>query len=264
MKMKTQSPPGLFAACGQNSKPIKPDNINCMNLADSEINRPQETGPTNIHSQKMVFLVLATMLLALVGCRSQTDSGPVITSGPASIPPTSVVDYPGAANYSTNALHESDVVKISFQYSTNFDAIEKVGLDGTLNLNMVGRVMAAGRTVIQLQQELTKDYEPFARGDIITVNLVSSGAIVYVCGAVLRPGPLELDHPLTVLEAVMGSGGFDNTRAKLSNVTVLRIVDGSQQTYHINLNRILAGRDNTPFYLQPYDIIYVPAKIFNY
>jgi protein involved in polysaccharide export with SLBB domain len=96
------------------------------------------------------------------------------------------------------------------------------------------------------------------------VDLISSGAIVYVSGAVLRPGPVELDHPLTVLEAVMAGGGFDNTRAKLSNVTVLRIVDGRQQVYHINLNRILAGRDDTPFYLQPYDIIYVPAKIFNY
>jgi polysaccharide export outer membrane protein len=264
MKMKTQSPLNPFAACGQNSKPLKSENINCMNLADSEITRAKETSSTNIHRQKLVFFALAALLLVFTGCRSQTDSEPIILSGPASIPPAPVVDYPGAANYSTNDLHEGDVVKISFQYSTNFNAVEKVGLDGTLNLNMVGRVRAAGKTMIQLQEDLTQDYQPFAKGDVITVDLVASGAIVYVCGAVIRPGPMELDHPLTVLEAVMGSGGFDNTRAKLSNVTVLRVVDGSQQAYHINLNRILAGRDNTPFYLQPYDIIYVPAKVFNY
>jgi polysaccharide export outer membrane protein len=233
----------------------------CMNPAGLEMNPgvTPERGP-RISWPSGVLLVLAVVLLALTGCRTQ----PVVSPGMDSPVPQTFSDDPGSENYSTNSLHEGDTVRISFQYSTNFDAMEKVGLDGTLNLNMVGRVMAAGRTVMELQQELTKDYQPFAKGDIVTVELVSSGAIVYVSGAVLRPGPLEMDRPLTVLEAVMGSGGFDNTRAKLSNVTVLRIVNGVQQAYHIDLNRVLAGRDETPFYLKPYDIIYVPAKVFNY
>jgi polysaccharide export outer membrane protein len=249
-----------------------------MNPANSKMNsRLTRAVASQIHRSCLVFFALAAVLLALTGCRSSTidPSAPPLlsdnpgsekysTNGQATSAALSKLYYPGIENYSTNDLHEGDVVRISFQYSTNFDAEQKVALDGTLNLNMVGRVMAAGKTMTQLQQDLTKDYQPFARGDIITVDLISSGAIVYVCGAVLRPGPLALDHPLTVLEAVMGSGGFDNTRAKLSNVTVLRIVDGSQEAYHINLNRILAGRDSTPFYLQPYDIIYVPAKVFNY
>jgi polysaccharide export outer membrane protein len=232
-----------------------------MNPASFETN-PDVTPEKNprIQWRNLVLLALVGIVLAVTGCRSQ----PVVRPGFDSSVPQAFSDYPGSENYSTNDLHEGDVVKISFQYSTNFDAEEKVGLDGTLNLNMVGRVMAAGRTVMELQQELTRNYQPFAKGDIVTVDLISSGAIVYVCGAVLKPGPLEMDRPLTVLEAVMGSGGFDNSRAKLSNVTVLRIVNGGQQAYHINLNRVLAGEDETPFYLQPYDIIYVPAKIFNY
>jgi polysaccharide biosynthesis/export protein len=235
--------------------------VDYMNRTSFEMNpRVKREGEPRIQWSNLALLALATVLLALTGCRSQ----PVIGPGFDAPAPQAFSDDPGSENYSTNDLHEGDVVKISFQYSTNFDAVEKVGLDGTLNLNMVGRVMAAGRTVMELQQELTRDYQPYAKGDIVTVDLISSGAIVYVCGAVLRPGPLEMDRPLTVLEAVMGSGGFDNTRAKLSNVTVLRIVNGGQQAYHINLNRILGGRDETPFYLQPYDIIYVPAKTFNY
>ncbi|HEY1786653.1 MAG TPA: SLBB domain-containing protein [Verrucomicrobiae bacterium] len=236
-----------------------------MNPANSQINRTDDVDRAfHFHWPKLVFFALATILLAVTGCRSDAGSPPVVLSEPPVPGPAAVPDYPGAENYFTNDLHEGDVIKISFQYSTNFDAVQKVALDGTLNLNMVGREPAAGRTVTQLQQELTRAYDPFAKGDIITVELINSGAIVYVSGAVLRPGPVELDHPLTVLEAVMASGGFDNTRARLSNVTVLRIVDGKQEAYHINLNRILAGRDDTPFYLQSYDIIYVPAKIFNY
>jgi polysaccharide export outer membrane protein len=233
----------------------------CMNPVDFKMN-PGVTAErvTQIPWPAGALLALAVVLLALTGCRSD----PVIAPGLDSPVPQAFSDNPGSQNYSTNVLHEGDTVKITFQYSTNFDTVEKVGLDGTLNLNMVGRVLAAGRTVMELQQDLIKDYQPFAKGDIVTVDLIGSGAIVYVSGAVLRPGPLEMDRPLTVLEAVMGSGGFDNTRAKLSNVTVLRIVNGVQQAYHINLNRVLAGRDETPFYLQPYDIIYVPAKVFNY
>jgi protein involved in polysaccharide export with SLBB domain len=69
---------------------------------------------------------------------------------------------------------------------------------------------------------------------------------------------------LTVIEAVMAAGGFDGTRAKLTEVSVLRIENGQQHAYPINLKRVLQGKDRTPFYLQPFDIIYVPVKRFNY
>ena len=73
-----------------------------------------------------------------------------------------------------------------------------------------------------------------------------------------------MDRPLTVLEAVMAAGGWDTSRAKLSAVSVLRVDNGQQQTYHVNLKNVLAGKEKSPFYLKPFDIIYVPAKTFNY
>lgn len=225
-------------------------------------NRPltTQTSVKLILQPVMALLAVVIALLLITGCGSTHQNFSTAPSASGTIPPAD----PGMENYSTNVLHEGDVVSITFQYSTNFNIVQKIALDGTLNLNMVGPVTVAGKTVPELQQELAKVYQSLAKDDVITVNLVSSGAIVYISGAVLRPGSLEMDHPLTVLEAVMGSGGFDNTRAKLSDVTVLRIVDGRQEAYHINLNRILAGREKIPFYLKPYDIIYVPAKVFNY
>lgn len=171
---------------------------------------------------------------------------------------------PGAENYSTNELHEGDVVGITFQYSTNFDTVQKIALDGKLNLDMVGPVKASGRTLIQLQQSLTNLYSTLAAGDVITAKLLSSEASIYVSGAVLRPGLVAMDRPLTVLEAVMAAGGWDTSRAKLSAVSVLRVDNGQQQTYHVNLKNVLAGKEKSPFYLKPFDIIYVPAKTFNY
>ena len=237
-------------------------------------------GQSRLHWRNLALLVMAALILALTSCRSvndpvqlDTDRDPNTAAGKGIYSTSQIrgeadISSPGTDGqsgiYSTNELHDGDMVGIEFQYSTNFDTVQKIGLDGTFNLDMVGRVMAAGRTVTQLQQDLTKDYQPYAKGDVITVKIITSTACIYVAGSVLRPGPVELDRPLTVLEAIMDAGGFDNSRANLSRVTVLRIEDGSQQTYRINLNRVLDGRDPVPFYVRPFDIVYVPAKVFNY
>ena len=156
-------------------------------------------------------------------------------------------------------------MNITFQYATNYSTLQRIALDGTLNMNTVGPVKAAGKTVMELQAGLAKAYQALAKDDVITANLVlGSTAIVYVSGAVLKPGPVEISHPLSVIEAVMASGGFDSTRAKLSKVTVLRLENGRQRAYHVNLERVLEGREPAPFYLSPFDIVYVPEKIFNY
>lgn len=207
----------------------------------------------------MFWLMIAASMIAMTGCQSGWDS-PSFNDPPA---PSSSALAPGF--YSTNALHEGDVVDISFQYCTNYNALQRIALDGTLNLNSVGPVKAAGKTVVELQQDLAKAYKSLAKDDVITVNLMmNSVAIVYVSGAVLKPGEINLDRPLTAIEAIMAAGGFDNSRAKLSDVSVLRLENGQEHAYHVNLKRVLDGKEKTPFFLKPFDIIYVPAKTFNY
>lgn len=207
----------------------------------------------------LIWLAFIVAVLVTAGCQSGWDSP---SSDVATMRP---MPAPDVGFYSTNLLHEGDVVDITFQYSTNYNALQRIALDGTLNLNSVGTVKAAGKTVTELQHDLSKVYKSLAKDDVITVNLMmSSMAIVYVSGAVLKPGEVELSHPLTAIEAVMAAGGFDISRASLSDAKVLRLENGQQQAYHVNLKRVLDGKEKTPFYLKPFDIIYVPAKTFNY
>jgi protein involved in polysaccharide export with SLBB domain len=87
---------------------------------------------------------------------------------------------------------------------------------------------------------------------------------VFVTGAVLRPGKILADRPLTVLEAVMEAGGADFARANLKEVVVVRRVEGGQTAnFRVNLRDTLNGRRSEPFYLKPSDIVYVPEK-FNW
>jgi polysaccharide export outer membrane protein len=230
-----------------------------MSSSSNDMPSPTSAGKTpSAFSRGAVLLILAVSLLVVAGCGSVSNS--IELDSDLNLPTASL----GNGIYSTNELHEGDVVNITFQYSTNFNTVQKIALDGRLNLDMVGPVKAAGKTLTELQQDLGQAYKVVAKDDVITVKLISSTASIYVNGAVLRPGTVEMDRPLTVIEAVMEAGGFDSTRAKLSDVKVLRVENGREQIYHINLKKVLEGKDQSPFYLQPFDIIYVPAKIFNY
>ena len=171
---------------------------------------------------------------------------------------------PGPADYATNLLQEGDVVSIGFDVYTNFNTLQKISLDGLLNLESVAPVKAAGKTVLELQTVLTNLYRPKIKDDVITVKLVSSANSVYISGAVVRPGKIPLERPMTALEAIMEAGGYDPNRAKLSEVTVLRVEAGRQKAYHLNLRQVIQGQDEEPFYLKPFDIVHVPTKTFNY
>ena len=73
-----------------------------------------------------------------------------------------------------------------------------------------------------------------------------------------------MDRPLTALEAIMEAGGFDPNRSKPSAVVILRIENGSQKRYNVDLRKVLRGEDPTPFSLKPQDIVHVPEKTFNF
>jgi len=192
------------------------------------------------------FLVVC---LCLAGCRTGSS-------------PAARID-PGAAGYSTNNLLEGDVVNITFQYSTNYNTTQKIALDGTLNLQGIGQVKAADKSTVDLEGELTDAYKILAKDDPITIKIVEAESAVYVSGAVTRPGKIPMERPLTVLEAIMEAGGYDAYRADLSDVLVLRVENGQQKSYRINLKRVLRGEDETPFYLKPFDVVQVATKTFN-
>jgi polysaccharide export outer membrane protein len=161
-------------------------------------------------------------------------------------------------------LLAGDAVSIRFGYSTNYNTIQKISMDGRLNLVDVGEVHAAGLTPGELQSELQRRYEPILRSDTVTVNVVESSAAVYVLGAVLQPGRLPLEHPMSVLEVLAAVGGFDSRRAQLTEVRVFRVVDGKQEHFHLDLKRILTGEIMDLFLVEPFDIVYVPARKFNF
>jgi polysaccharide biosynthesis/export protein len=166
-----------------------------------------------------------------------------------------------AAVETSAQLGEGDVIQINFPGATNLNTKQKVRRDGTINLPLKGDVKAAQKTLAELQKEISKIYEPDLQTQQVDVSLESSAVPVYVTGCVLRPGKILTDRPLTALEAIMEAGGFDQTRANLRKVTIVRYLNGKRIGYRIDLEPALKGRDNKDIPLQPNDIIFVPEKL---
>ena len=94
--------------------------------------------------------------------------------------------------------------------------------DGIVTLPLIGDVMAAHKTIPELHKEIDVMYDNFLTGLHVDLFLEqSTGAVVYVMGAVNAPGSMDIRTPITVLDAVARAGGL-TTQARPSKIVVFR------------------------------------------
>lgn len=193
---------------------------------------------------------LAALLVFMGGCEA------VSTTKPPAAPSAAL----GKAQESLT-LREGDVIKVSIPGTTGLDTVQTIRRDGRIALPLVGEVQAAGKTPLELQNELIGLYAPQVVSKEVTVAVVSSTFPAFVTGAVLRPGKIASDHALTVLEAIMEAGGYDSAKADLKAVKVVRqLPNGRTESYTVNVKSMLDGTQTDPFYLRPSDMVIVPER----
>ena len=164
--------------------------------------------------------------------------------------------------YGSAKLTEGNTLAITFPGSPNLNTTQQIRHDGKIDLQLVGEITAAGRTPAELEKEIIKLYEPQIALRQVTVAVQSSSYPVFVTGSVMHPGKVMVDRPISALEAIMEAGGFDDAKANLRKVRVLRQEGGKLKPYTLNLKRVLEGSSKQIFYLRPSDIVYVPEKNF--
>ena len=157
-------------------------------------------------------------------------------------------------------VREGDVLKIAFPGTAQLDTTQTVRRDGRITLGIVGEVKAAGLTPAELEKQLVQLYSSQLVSKEVTVTVVSSNFTVFVTGAVMRPGKIVSDHPLTALEAIMEAGGYDRAKADLKALSIIRTEDGQTKTFTLNIKDVLEGKQNDTFYLKPFDKLILPEK----
>jgi polysaccharide biosynthesis/export protein len=190
--------------------------------------------------------VLLTSLLAMTGCQT-APKGDFSRIGPV------------PKGWDVVVLQEGDSVRISFPGAPNLNVVQQIRRDGRITLPLVGEFKASGLTPAEMEKELLKMYESQLQTKEVNVAVESSAFPIYVTGAVLRPGRINADRPLTALEAIM-EAGIDYNKANLKDVRVVRNVEGQTEHHTLNLKQVLQGQAADQFKLRPRDIVYVPEK----
>ena len=189
--------------------------------------------------------ILCTLALLLVRCKSPQ--------------PTPITEA-DAARYSDITLREGDVLKIAFAGTPSLNTTQQIRRDGNINLPLVGDVKAAGIAPGILEKQILDAYGTQLLSREVTVSLESAAIPIFVTGMVLRPGKVMADRPITLLEAIMEAGGFDYNRANMKAIRVMRREGDRVRTFVLNLKAAIEGASDTPFYLRPGDMVYVPER----
>ncbi len=164
--------------------------------------------------------------------------------------------------YARVELREGDVIRITFPGAPSLNVVQQVRQDGKITLDQVGELSVAGMSPADLEAEILRLYDQRLITKQVLVTVESAAYPVYVSGAVLRPGKVLANRPMTVVEAIMEAGGFDEARAKSSAVVVTRDENGVPRSYRLDVQAMIRGRSATRFYVRPNDVIYVPSRVW--
>jgi protein involved in polysaccharide export with SLBB domain len=146
--------------------------------------------------------------------------------------------------YDNYKLGPGDEIAIRVAAQPDF-SLERVKISptGRIYHPLVGDIHVARLTVDQLTTRLTSDFSEYILKPLVSVELLAAqSAKVGVLGEVLRPGIIVMGEPMTLMGAIIASGGVADT-GKKSDVTLLRQNnEGGLHIVTVNLQHILEGR----------------------
>jgi polysaccharide export outer membrane protein len=199
----------------------------------------------------------ALSLVALLGSAAAqtTADRPVGTSGTARSTTTAApASTPAAAVAGDYRLTVGDKLRIDVYKDAQLSQQLQVRPDGKITLPLVGDLVAAGRTPIELRDSIVKSLADYMKDPTVTVIVVeTTPPVFYINGEVSKPGVYTINGRLSVIQAIAMAGGFTDF-ANRKDITIQR----GTQRLHFNYKDAL-DEDNRrePMQLQAGDTIIV-------
>jgi polysaccharide biosynthesis/export protein len=157
-------------------------------------------------------------------------------------------------------IGSSDVLAITVWKEPEISRSIPVRPDGKISLPLVGELQAAGRTPLQLEQDISGRLKAYITNPDVNVIVQQILSEKYnVLGRVAKPGSYLLSSTTTVLDAIATAGGFLDF-AKQKGVYILRSTPGGGQTrLAFNYKDVIKGKHlEQNMKLQPGDTVIVP------
>lgn len=202
--------------------------------------------------------ICLTLLLMIGGCGNPVAHVPELqteklVANPVHQPPVER-DY---------KIAPQDLITVRFTYHPEQDPKGPIAVrpDGTITLDGLGSVRAAGRTPEELSKEIVAQSSKYLRDPEVVVSVSQfAQRRVYVAGEVKQPGMVEFHGQLTPLQAIFNRGGF-TPEAQVDSVILIRDSGGPEPIIgRMNLFQTLEGAQPEKFSLVTNDVLYVPMS----
>jgi polysaccharide biosynthesis/export protein len=208
--------------------------------------------------KKIIHAALALTVTAALTAPVQTQSQKPSTSSPVGTAGAAAPRSGSGAPSTDYRLVSGDKLKIEVYKDPQLSQELQVRPDGKITLPLLGDVPAAGRTALELRDELTASLKEYITSPVFTVIVRETmPQVVHVMGEVNSPGAHPIYGEMTVVQALAAAGGFKDF-AKTKDIKIQRrTYNGRIQVIKFNYKEAVQG-DKPPVFVQPGDTIIVP------
>uniref|UniRef100_UPI003BAB221B XrtA/PEP-CTERM system exopolysaccharide export protein n=1 Tax=Ningiella ruwaisensis TaxID=2364274 RepID=UPI003BAB221B len=138
--------------------------------------------------------------------------------------------------------------------------------DGKVTTSLVEDVEVAGRTPTMLARQLEEQLSTYINNPRVTVSVSRFvgpfSEQVRVIGEATNPQAINYTQHMTLLDLMIAVGGLTEF-ANGNNAKLVRVVDGRQTTYNINIDDLIRDGDITKNVdILPGDIVIIPEAWF--
>lgn len=156
-------------------------------------------------------------------------------------------------------INPGDLLEISVWKELDLQRQVLVRPDGAFSFPLCGDIVAEGRTVEDIRQELTFRLQAYIPNLVVTVTVAEiHGNKIYVIGQVKTPGVFIVNPRVDVIQALSIAGGL-TPFAQQNNIKILRRRNGKQTILNFRYGDIVKGQNlaqNT--LLEVGDVVLVP------
>ncbi len=197
------------------------------------------------------FSVLAC--LPFTACFAWETADPAMTE---SVTGGESVGTPANTDYKINP---GDVLNVAVWREPDLKLDILVRPDGKISFPLAGDVQAAGNSVEEVRQLLTKQLEKLIPDLVVSVSILQiNGNKVFVIGQVNKPGEINANPYIDVMQALSIAGGA-NAFADVNNISILRGSGSQQIAIPFDYSEVEDGEDlQQNIILRAGDVIVVP------
>ena len=203
--------------------------------------------------QRRLLVVWFSAVFGLIGAVDAPAQAPA-----ESKPAAASSQVPGV-DPSTYRVGPEDLLEISVWREETLKKEVLVRPDGGTSYPLIGELQAAGKTVLEIQQEITKRLDRYIPDAVVSVAILKVGSQrIYVIGRVNKPGEFPIGRYVDVLQALSMAGGL-TPFADSNDIRVMRREGDRQVVLPFEYARVVRGQKlEQNIQLRGGDVVVVP------